>query len=83
MLFDKELLRKIEEMTVTDYGASTVVGKEQNKAYVEPYCVEDMFRDLLVEMDCLKERLQDIESLYSEYDEFDAYRDNKLTEEME
>ena len=62
MMIEKELLERIEKETFTDYEAYNVVGGNDNETYVKTENIICMLRDLLIEIDNLKEKIEDIEA---------------------
>lgn len=60
MMIDKELLEKIENITFTDYESYQVVGGNDDEVYVRGDLIEPMLEDLLIEIDRLNEKLEDV-----------------------
>lgn len=78
MMIDKKLLERIEEETFTDYEAYDVVGGNENETYLPVDKLEPMLRDLLIEIDRLKEKIEDIIR-----DREDNYRPVRYEESVE
>lgn len=78
MIIEKELLERIEEETFTDYGSYDVVGGDENKTYLPADKIEPMLSDLLIEIDRLKEKVEDIIR-----DREDNYRPVRYEENIE
>lgn len=60
MMINKELLEKIENITFTDYESYQVVGGNDDEVYVRGDVIEPMLEDLLIEIDRLNEKLEDV-----------------------
>lgn len=65
MLIDKELLKRISEVTIGDYEPYST--KNKNEKYIEPDNVICMLEDLLMEIDRLDEQIEDIREFYQEH----------------
>lgn len=78
MMIDKELLERIEKETFTDYEAYDVVGGKENETYLPVDNIEPMLSDLLIEIDRLKEKIEDIIR-----DREDNYRPVRYEEQVE
>ena len=78
MMIDKKLLERIEEETITDYGTYDVVGGDENKTYLPIDNIEPMLKDLLIEIDRLKEKIEDIIR-----DREDNYRPIPIADQVE
>ena len=78
MMIDKKLLERIENETFTDYGAYDVVGGNKIETYISVNNIEPMLSDLLIEIDRLKEKIEDIIR-----DREDNYRPVRYEENIE
>ena len=78
MMIEKELLKKIEKETFTDYETYDVVGGNDNETYVKSDMMISMLEDLLYEIENLKEQLEDARKQPEEDDHYDEYVDKKL-----
>lgn len=57
MMIDKQLLKRVEEETCIDYEAYDVVGGNEKQTYLPMDNIEDILKDLLWEIENLKEDL--------------------------
>lgn len=78
MMIEKGLLERIEKETFTDYGSYDVVGGNENETYIPVENLEPMLSDLLIEIDRLKEKIEDIIR-----DREDNYRPVRYEESVE
>ena len=53
---DEEIIKKVEEITITDYEARGNLVPAEN--------IESMIEDLLAEIDSLNEKIEDMEDSY-------------------
>jgi hypothetical protein len=72
MRIDKELIEKIEKITMVDYE---VVNNETG-CLIPVENIEAVIEDLLLEYNALKEKLEDAEEAGNPYEEYDTYRES-------
>ena len=65
MKIEKGLLKKIEDITLTDYEATDT--KNENEAFVDVEGIICMLEDLLLEIGRLEEQIEDMHEYYQEH----------------